>query len=414
MGLVEVVHDGVAVALILSVEVFAVWRAAGYVFGKAGYLASAGILPGIGAAPMVVEPLLHGLHLRPHGFFGIGLHARVDGGVDAQSVGIEVELVDGVVAWHMTVVAKLVDVGLECLAEVGCHAVLIALANACPQGDGQCQQRIELFCRGFFSVEDEVSEVIDLLQHGVSAAQAVLGIEARVVVAGGFEQSDQCGCLFVGDGIGRGAEVGACCRLDAIGVAAEVYGVEVHGQNLFLREEPLQLCCHYPFLGLHDENPDAWQLSEQSGGVLCPDAEEVLGKLLGDGAGASCMAAEDVLAGGEEADEVDAMMLIESLVLGVDEGANQGGRYLFVGDGCAVLVEEASHEHFVAGVDLGCFAHHGVLDVVEAWRASEEVAEVAVDGNEEKQHGNDEGDEPSGCLLVPGAGINGTQLLYVG
>ena len=92
VGLAEIEHDGVAVALELRVEVLAVGRASGNVFGKPGYLLVTGVLPGIGAPPVLIEPLLHDLHLLPHGFLGIGLHARVDGGVDAQSVGIEVEL----------------------------------------------------------------------------------------------------------------------------------------------------------------------------------------------------------------------------------------------------------------------------------------------------------------------------------
>ena len=44
--------------------------------------------PAVAVAPVVLEVLLHHLHLFLHRLLGIFLHARVERGVDFQSVGI--------------------------------------------------------------------------------------------------------------------------------------------------------------------------------------------------------------------------------------------------------------------------------------------------------------------------------------
>ena len=107
------------------------------------------------------------------------------------------------------------------------------------------------------------------------------------------------------------------------------------------------------------------------------------------------------MCGRKESDNIDAVMQIEAFVLGINEGSDEDGRNLFVGDGCSVLVEVTSHQHVVAGIDFGGFVYLGVFNIVETWRTAEEVTEVAINGNEEQNDEEQEGSKPSGSFPVP-------------
>ena len=362
------------------------------------------VLPRVGAAPVLSETLLRNLHLLPHRCLGIGLHTRVDRSIDSQSVGIKVQLVDSIVTRHMTLRAEVVDVTLERLAEIGCHAVLITLIDTHLESNGQRCQRIQLGSRCLLTVDEKMMMVIDKLQDCVAALETVMGVEPRVVVAGSLEQPHQGGCLLVVEGIGHRAKISAGCRLDTVGIASEIDRIEVHGQYLFLREHPLKLQRHNPLLSLHDQYPDARQMPQQARGILRADTEHVLCQLLGDCAGSSGMTTKDVLHGREKTDDIDAMMLIETLVLCIDKGTYQDGRYLLIGDRRTVLVKVAPHQDFVAGIDLRCFVDNRVLDVIKARRTSEEIAEVEIDRYKEQYDDGSDGGKPDGCLLVPRAG----------
>ena len=99
VGQVQIVVDGVFVAVVFLREVFVDGLSLGDVLDEVLDLHVSLVLPGVRAAPVLVEGLLHLLHLLEGGLFGIFLHARVDGGVDLQSFGIEgVTIVEVVLA----------------------------------------------------------------------------------------------------------------------------------------------------------------------------------------------------------------------------------------------------------------------------------------------------------------------------
>ena len=112
MWLAKIVVDGVRIALELLLKVPSIWRASGNSLSKAAYLLTVGVLPWIGATPMFIESSLQDLHVIPHGSLGVGLHSRVDGGVDTQASGIEIKLVDGIMTRHKPFVAQVIDVVL--------------------------------------------------------------------------------------------------------------------------------------------------------------------------------------------------------------------------------------------------------------------------------------------------------------
>ena len=202
---------------------------------------------------------------------------------------------------------------------------MVAFRNLHPHRNGQSEQRVQLFLRCLFAVEEDVMMVIDKLHHRVPALKAVLGIESGIIVTGRLEQSHQCCRLLVGKGIGRRSEISSCCRLDAIGIAAEVNGVQIHRQDVFLREDPLELQRHNPLFGLHHQNLYARNAAEQARRILRADTEQVLCQLLGNGAGAACMTLHDILACSEKADDINAVVQIETLIFCVNKRTNQDG-----------------------------------------------------------------------------------------
>ncbi len=86
MRLVEVVVDGVSVAVVLLREVFVDWQLLGQVLDEVGNLHMTLILPGIGVTPVGIEVALYLLHLFDGCSLGILLHASVDSGIDFQTV----------------------------------------------------------------------------------------------------------------------------------------------------------------------------------------------------------------------------------------------------------------------------------------------------------------------------------------
>ena len=81
------------------------------------------------------------------------------------------------------------------------------------------------------------------------------------------------------------------------------------------------------------------------------DAEEVLGQLLGDGGCSAGRTVEHVVFQCcTEGLIVDAVMAVETFVLGVDQCVPEGLVYVFVADGHSVLAEEFSDEFAVGTV----------------------------------------------------------------
>ena len=194
------------------------------------------------------------------------------------------------------------------------------------------------------------------VEYDVTTLQGVIGVDEGVVVGGSFEHSHEDGGVLRRQILGRTAEVGLAGGLDAEGVRAEVDGIGILRQDLILREEELELVGGDPLLALHDEHLEARDVAQQSRRVFGTCAEEVLGELLGDGGGASCIAMQDILLGHCcKGCIVDAVMMVEALVLCVDKGFPEHGVHLFVSDGCAVLAEELANQLAIGTVDhRGC------------------------------------------------------------
>ena len=376
---------------------------AGDVLHEAGNLAPRAVGPGRCAAPVVVELLLHDGHLSGHGVLRMLLDAGVDGGVNLKTVHVEIQAVGAVAVLHQTFHAEHVDVFAEVLAEVGRDAVGGVLLRMLPaQHYGQRLERIELRLGGGASAEGHPSVLIEVVQDDVATREGVLGMQPGVVGRSGFEQTHQHGGLLVGEAVGRRAEIAARRRLDAEGVGAEVHRVEIHREDVLLGVEELQLLGHNPLLHLHHQQLHAGDVAAEAGGVAGAHAEEVLGQLLRDGGGAAGVALHHVLAGGEEPLEVHSVMVVEALVFGGDEGADEQGRDLPVGHGRAVFVVVAAHEHAVGAVDLTGFGDDGVLDVGEARTAAEEPEEIHVDEPQQDDDADEQRQRPDAQQAPPG------------
>ena len=120
-----------------------------------------------------------------------------------------------------------------------------------------------------------------------------------------------------------------------------------------LVEDHLELHGGDPFLALHDEDLQSGDVAKHTGGVVGANAEEVLRQLLCDGRCAACVVVQHIVfQGGKETDGVDALMIEETLVLGVDEGTPKLRVHLLVLHRLAVFVEELSEEHSVGAIYL--------------------------------------------------------------
>ena len=82
MGLVQVIVDGVFIAVEFLGEVFVNGQSLGNILDETFDFDVALVLPGVCAAPVLVEGLLHLFHLLDGGLLSILLQAGVDSGVD--------------------------------------------------------------------------------------------------------------------------------------------------------------------------------------------------------------------------------------------------------------------------------------------------------------------------------------------
>ena len=278
-----------------------------------------------------------------HGLFGILLHARVDGSVYLQSVGIEVVLlavllgvllapaVEGVVLPVERVFVVLLHlpaavvglVGLlgrqhraQVFAEIGRGAFLVVHAVVL-QLQGQCLQGVALSL-------GQVARLAHLVEHHVAASAGTLsaahGVEERRVLA----HTHQRGGFFDLEVLGVASEVSVGRSLHAHGVVQEVELVEVHRQDLFLRVVALQLDGDDPLDGFLEETLQR---------VLRAGRIELLGQLLGDGtAAAGILLHQDAALHNstEQGLGVDARMLGKAHVFRGDEGVDDVGRQVLI------------------------------------------------------------------------------------
>ena len=336
VGQVQIIVDRVLITLEALLKVLIDRQTLGYVFDEVGNLLMTLVLPGVDASPVVIELLLQFLHLVPGCLFGILLHARINSGVDLQTIRIEVVAV---------FVAPFAQIVLYGLAEIG-GLTIIGILDAIVEVDGHHFERV-------VGLLIDVSTTQHITQHYVAAIEAVLGMDARVVISGGLQHAHEDSSLVGSQVLGCGAEVSLAGCLDAEGVRTEVHGVGIHRQDLLFAEIHFQFGGRNPLLGLHDEHLDAGDVSKYASGIFRANAEEVLGELLSDGrCTTSIMVNHIVLQGSTEGLEVNTEMMIESLVLGVDECFPEDGVHIFELYRGAVLAEEFSNHHAVGTIDL--------------------------------------------------------------
>ena len=190
------------------------------------------------------------------------------------------------------------------------------------------------------------------VEHDVTAFEGVVGIDEGVVIGGGLEHAYEDGGVLRLQVFGRTAEIGLAGCLDAEGVGAEIDCVGILRQDLFFGEEVLELVGGNPLLALHDEHLQSRDVSQEACGVFRTCAEEVLGQLLRDGRGTTGIAMEDiVLSDGYESGVVDAVVVIEVLVLSRYERLPEHRIHFFVGHGRTVLTEELAYLLTVGAID---------------------------------------------------------------
>ena len=102
---------------------------------------------------------------------------------------------------------------------------------------------------------------------------------------------------------------------------------------------------------LHNHYLQPRNLAEQSGRILGAHAIHIFHQLLSDGACAASVAMKHILECCSKAFEVDAVMLIEAFVFGVDECCDEIFADFVVFYRRAVLVEVFAEEFAIAAVE---------------------------------------------------------------
>ena len=250
MGLVQVVADRVLVAIELLREILIHGLSLGDVLDEILDLDMSLVLPRVCRSPMVVEGLLYLLHLLVGSLFGILLHARVEGGVDLQPLGIErVTIV-------VVVLAPVFQIVGHSLAEV-VGVAIVGRFYAVVEFDVEQFQRVALGIRQMIVLSHQV-------EHNVTTLQRVVGVDQGVIIGSGLEHTHEDGSILRRQILGCAAEVGFAGCLDAKGVRAEIDGVGILRQDLVLGEEELQFVGRDPLFALHDEHLQSWDIAQQT------------------------------------------------------------------------------------------------------------------------------------------------------
>ena len=371
---IQVVCNGVGIAFVFLFQVFVFRSLLRYVLHKVGYLLMPCIAPGRGGPPVVLESFLYDAHLLDGCFFGILLDSCVECGVYLQAIYIEVEFMFCIVSLDQSLLAEHIHIVFQGIAEIGDRTEVIPLRMSFCRNHGQLPQAVQLLFRSGLSIQYHAAIVVQIGQYDIAAFCAVLGVALGVVGARGFQQSYQCGCLFVGQVVGCGGEIGLAGCLYAVCVVPEVHRVEVHGQDFLFREQRFQFRCHDPLLCLDDKEACRAELAEEPRGIFLfgSDAEQVLCQLLCDGACSAGVSPEHVLDCGKDALEVNAAMMVEAFVFRGNERAYQYGGNLLITDGCAVLIVVFANRETVGTDDDAGFAGDRVAYVAESRRAPEQ------------------------------------------
>ena len=178
--------------------------------------------PATAQAPVFVGDCLQPVGLGIHRAVGHFLQARIDRGVQHQTIGVNV-----------------VVVAVGPFDEPAAHLLRKVRRGAWRLG---LPLEIHLQRHGFKRFElrwGQGSRLHHLAQHRVAPGHSALRLEHRVVVAGALEHADQRGGLQHVKLVGRFVKISARCHVDAIGVVQKRHRVEVGLQNLVLGVNPL-------------------------------------------------------------------------------------------------------------------------------------------------------------------------------
>ena len=334
------------------------------------------ILPRVGTSPMRIEGLLHLLHLLDGRVLSIFLHSRVNGGVYLQTfrivcIGTFFTIVIATPVFHPVAYSLTEVVGFS----------VVGIFYTVVEFDFRLFQRVTFLL-------SQVSVLLNQIEHHISASQRILGIDARVIIGCRLEQSHQHGSLLGSQFVGCCTKIGSGSSLDAKGIRAEIYSIGIHGQNLILREVELQLIGGNPFLALHNEHFQPWDIAQQTRRILRADTEQVLGQLLRNGRCATCITMHHVVFKGcAKSLIVNTMVAAETLVFCIDKGIPEGRANVFVSNRHTILAEEFAYHFAVSAIDLRGFCRMRILDVAHGRRLTKKPQEINVHHDKIQEEG---------------------------
>ncbi len=386
--LIHVEFDGVGLIRIFLLQNLMVSTVLGYIFDEIRDFSPILIAPRRSASPMLVETLLQNTHLLENGFFGILLQASVNSGIYLQAISIEVDVI------FLAPIGKEV---LDFLTEILCLSV-VSVLNIVSEFDRQ-------FRDGVIFLLGETAIVAHVVENHIPSRQTVFRIHLWIVSRSGFQQTNQCGTLLRIELVGSCVEIGFGSRLDAKGIATEIDCVEIKREDVLLAIEILNLDSSYPFLRLHDEHLQHWHSAKKPRGILRTHLEKVFHELLRDGTGTSCIALKHILESGEKSSVVDAMMQIETFVLGTYQCIDDVWRYFLKLHRRTVLVEILAYQHAVGTINKGCFVVDRILDAIHVGRLAEQSEQIYINGSQIEEEKDYEGGNGSDQTLIPTSSI---------
>ena len=274
-----------------------------------------------GALELVIAQLGE---LLVHGLLGSALPFGVDSGVDLQATAEDGLLLE-----------VLLEQRLDVVGPVGVRAVALH--------DRLAEVEVELLGKGgVVLLLGDVTSGEHAIEDDVAPPDGKVGVGGGVIGRRGLREAGEQRCLGEGE-LGRMlVEVGPGCGLDAIGSMAVVDGVEVHEQDLVLGVDLLEL----------DGDVCLADLPLEALLELLVGQDGVSHQLLGDGRRALVAAGQDGERRARDALDVDAVVLVEADVLGVDGALDDVGGDLLHGDGASVLEVELGDDVAVGVIDL--------------------------------------------------------------
>ena len=193
-----------------------------------------------------------------------------------------------------------------------------------------------------------------IVQNHIPTPKTVLRIGNRVVVRSGFEHTYKYGGLFCGNIFRCCVEVSLTSRFDSKGIRAEVYGIGVHRNDVFLIVKHFEFQGNNPFLAFHYKYANTRNLTNEPCGILCSHAKHILSQLLGDSrCTARIVMNECVFHCCKHSLEVNAEMMIEPFILSIYQSVPKLWVYLIVFDRSSVFIEVFSDELVVCTVNFG-------------------------------------------------------------